>query len=87
MLITSPSLHGENMKKGLTVKVDERFGGFEKAMRQFKKKVENDGRIKEYRDRERYTTPSEQKQIDRKRAINRHKKKLRDERKSLERYR
>lgn len=75
------------MKKGLTVQVKDYNGGFEKAMRQFKKKVENDGRIKEYRERERYTSPSEQKQIDRKRAKSRHKKQLRDAKKHLDNLR
>lgn len=75
------------MKKGLTVKVNDRPGGFERAMRTFKKKVERDGRIKEMRERQHHVTKSEQKQINKKRAINRHKKKLRDERNSLDKYR
>lgn len=75
------------MGKGLRVEVGNHPNAFEKAMRQFKKKVENDGRLKEMRERERYTSPSEQKQIDRKRAMNRRKKKDRDAKKALDRMR
>lgn len=75
------------MGKGLRVDVGNHPNAFEKAMRQFKKKVENDGRLKEMRERERYTSPSEQKQIDKKRAINRRKKKDRDSKKALDRLR
>lgn len=75
------------MKKGLTVNVKDHPGAFEKAMRQFKKKVERDGRIKEFREREHHIGKSEQKQINKKRAKNRHKKKLSDERKALDNLR
>lgn len=75
------------MRKGLTVRVNDHVGGFEKAMRKFKKKVDNEGKLKKYREKERHVTPSEQKQIDRKRAKSRHKKKLRDERKALDKMR
>lgn len=42
------------MIKGLKVEVDNKF---EKAMRLFKKKVDDDGLLKELRDRECYVKP------------------------------
>lgn len=44
-------------KSGLSVEV--RNGDFNKALRMFKKKVQNDGIIQEYREREFYEKPSE----------------------------
>lgn len=72
------------MAKGLSVTVGNHHGAFEKAMRKFKKKVENDGILRDYREREHFVSPSEQRKIDKKRAINRRKKKQRDAQKSLD---
>lgn len=49
-----------NIINGLRVEVYN--GNFEKAMRQFKKKVQNAGIIQEVRDRQYYETPSEKRQ-------------------------
>ena len=46
---------------GLTVIVDD--GKFEKAMRLFKKKVDDSGIIKEYRDRMEYVKPTTQRKM------------------------
>jgi small subunit ribosomal protein S21 len=45
------------MVSGLRVEV--RNGDFNKALRLFKKKVQNDGVIQEYRERQEYIKPSE----------------------------
>ena len=41
------------------LRVEVRNGDFNKALRTFKKKVQNDGLIQEYREREFYEKPSE----------------------------
>ena len=46
---------------GLTVIVDD--GKFEKALRLFKKKVDDSGIIKEYRDRMEYVKPTTQRKM------------------------
>jgi small subunit ribosomal protein S21 len=46
-----------SMVSGLRVEV--RNGDFNKALRLFKKKVQNDGVIQEYRERQEYIKPSE----------------------------
>lgn len=46
-----------NQQQGLRVEV--RNDDFNKALRLFKKKVQNDGIIQEYRERQEFTKPSE----------------------------
>lgn len=61
------------------VKINVRDGNFEKAMRKFRKAVDNDGRLKKVQENRYYSKPSEKRKLDKKRAINRHKKKMRDQ--------
>ena len=61
-------------KAGLTVEV--RNGDFTKALRIFKKKVQEAGIIQEVREREYYEKPCEKRNRKKKAAINRHKKNL-----------
>lgn len=49
--------HPEDIKSGL--KVEVRNGDFNKALRTFKKKVQEAGIIQEVRERQEYTKPSE----------------------------
>jgi len=49
--------HNNDIVKGLTVEV--RNGDFNKALRIFKKKVQEEGIIQEIRDRQAYSKPSE----------------------------
>lgn len=60
--------------KGLTVEV--RNGDVTKALRIFKKKVQEAGIIQEVREREYYEKPCEKRNRKKKAAINRHKKAL-----------
>ena len=60
-------------RDGLCVTV--RNGDVEKALRIFKKKVQRSGLLKELRDRREYRKPSEERQLAKKRAIKRWKKK------------
>lgn len=60
-------------RDGLAVTV--RNGDIEKAMRIFKKKVQRSGLLKELRERQHYTKPSDARQMAKKRAIKRWKKK------------
>ena len=46
---------------GLTVEVEN--GNVEKALRKFKKKVNNDGKIQEYRARQEYVKPTTKKKL------------------------
>ena len=62
-----------NNTDGLVVTV--RNGDIEKAMRIFKKKVQRSGLLKELRERQHYTKPSDARQLAKKRAIKRWKKK------------
>lgn len=63
---------------GLSVEVrDDRF---EKALRQFNRKVQNSGILKEAKERRHYTKPSEARKIQKKVARRRQLKKLRSER-------
>lgn len=63
--------------KGLQVRVD--YDNVEKALRKLRKMVDEDGRIKEYRDRVEFQKNSEKKQVNRKRAIKRNEKRLKNE--------
>ena len=60
--------------KGLTVEV--RNGDVTKAMRIFKKKVQEAGILQEVREREFYEKPCEKRNRKKKAAVNRHKKNL-----------
>jgi len=61
-------------KSGLTVEV--RNGDFTKALRIFKKKVQEAGILQEVREREFYEKPCEKRNRKKKAAVNRHKKNL-----------
>jgi len=62
---------------GMAVIVED--GKFEKAIRQFKKKVEDSGLLKEVRDRQEYVKPSIKRKLARNSARKRWEKKLRME--------
>lgn len=70
--------------KGLSVRVND-SRQFDKSLRKFKKKVEEDGRLKSFKNRQEFVSKSEQRKIDKKRARSRHLKKLRDEQKMMRR--
>ena len=53
-------------EEGLSVNVID--GNIEKAIRRLKRKVENDGMLKELREREYYTKPSEKRKLAKKAA-------------------
>jgi len=59
---------------GLTVVVED--GKFEKALRQFKKKVEESGLLKEVKDRQQYVKPSIKRKLAKSAAKKRWQKKL-----------
>jgi small subunit ribosomal protein S21 len=59
---------------GSTIYVEE--GRFEKALRQFKKKVEESGLLKEMRDRQQYEKPSVKRKLAKNAARKRWQKKL-----------
>lgn len=61
------------------LKVEVKYGNVDGALKKLRKKVDDDGRIKEYTLKEEFEKPSMKKKIERKRAIKRHQKKLRDE--------
>lgn len=63
--------------KGLTITVKD--GNFNKALRQFRRAVDEDGRIKEVHERRYAVSPSEKRKVAKKRAIARNKRKLREE--------
>ena len=72
------NLKGKRTKQfGLTVVVEE--GKFEKALRQFKKKVEESGLLKEVKDRQQYVKPNIKRKLARNAAKKRWEKKLRQE--------
>lgn len=58
----------------MAVQVED--GKFEKAMRLFKKKIEESGLLKDLKEREEYVKPSIQRKLDRNAAKRRWKKKL-----------
>lgn len=62
---------------GMAVIVED--GKFEKAIRQFKKKVEDSGLLKEVRDRQEYVKPSIKRKLAKNSARKRWEKKLRME--------
>ena len=66
----------------MSITVEVRGGNLEKAMRVLKKKVLKAGTIKEYRDRQYYKKPSENKREKKKEGIKNYKKaqKLRESR-------
>lgn len=68
-------IHNNNkIVRGLTV--DVKYDNVDRALRKLKKMIENDGRLDEARSRKHYVTPSEQKRLDKKAAILRHKRSL-----------
>jgi small subunit ribosomal protein S21 len=60
----------------LSILVEVRNGNLEKAMRVLKKKVQREGLVKEIRDRQYYTKPSEKKREAKKQGIKNYKKKM-----------
>lgn len=62
-------------------KVEVRDGQFEKALRKFRKKVDDSGVLKEVRKREFYETPSQERKAKKAAARKRWLKKLNDEKK------
>ena len=62
---------------GLTVLVED--GKFEKALRLFKKKVEDSGLLKEVKDRQQYVKPCIKRKLAKNAAKKRWQKKLREE--------
>ncbi len=62
---------------GMSVVVED--GKFEKALRQFKKKVEESGLLKDVKDRQQYDKPSVHRKLARNAAKKRWQKKLRQE--------
>lgn len=58
------------------IRVTVQDGKFEKAMRLFKKKVDDSGLLKELRDREQYTKPTIDRKLKRNAAKKRWQKKL-----------
>ena len=58
------------------VLVEVRNGNLEKAMRVLKKKVQREGLLKEIKDRQYYTKPSEKKREAKKQGIKNFKKKM-----------
>lgn len=64
-------------ERGLSVSVPENDkNGVEKALRKLKRKVTSDNRLREIKERETYTKPSERKQRARAAAIKRHQRDL-----------
>ena len=60
----------------MSILVEVRNGNIEKAMRVLKKKVQREGLVKEIRDRQYYTKPSEKKREAKKQGIKNFKKKM-----------
>jgi len=68
-------LKGKRIKEfGSTVVVED--GKFEKALRQFKKKVEESGLLKEVKDRQQYVKPTTKRKMAKNAAKKRWQKKL-----------
>jgi ribosomal protein S21 len=61
----------------MKVKVDEGQGGFERAMRKFKKKITESGLLQEIRDRGEYVKPSIRRKLAKGKAKSRWQKYLR----------
>ena len=69
------NLKGKRTKNfGMSVVVED--GKFEKALRQFKKKVEDAGLLKEVKDRQQYTKPTTKRKMAKNAAKKRWQKKL-----------
>lgn len=68
------------------LKVEVKHDNVERALRKLRKKVDEDGRIKEFGLRQEFQKPSMKKKIDKKRAIKRHEKRLRDEAKKMREF-
>ena len=61
------------------LKVEVKYDNVDRALKKLRKKVDDDGRIKDYGERQEYQKPSMKRKLDKKRAVKRHEKKLRDE--------
>jgi small subunit ribosomal protein S21 len=68
------------------LKVEVRNGNVDRALKKLRKKVDEDGRIKDYGLRQEFQKPSMKKKLDKKRAIKRHEKQLREEAKRLRNF-
>jgi len=68
------------------LKVEVRNGNVDRALKKLRKKVDEDGRVKEYSLRKEFQKPSMKKKLDKKRAIKRYEKKLREEEKNLQKF-
>lgn len=64
----------KDFSAGLSVTVED--GKIEKALRMFKKKVENAGLLKEVRDRQHYVKPTTERKLKKNAAVKRWKKTL-----------
>jgi small subunit ribosomal protein S21 len=60
----------------LSITVEVRGGNLEKAMRVLKKKIQKDGLMKEFKDKQYYQKPSEIKREKKKQGIKNYKKKM-----------
>ena len=79
------ALSKEGVKiKGLSVNVHN--GNVDVALRKLKKRVDDDGRLKVYADKKHYEKPSETKRKKAKQAVQRNKRRLREERMELDKY-
>ena len=65
------------------LKVEVKYDNVDRALKKLRKKVDEDGRIKEYGERQEFQKPSMKRKLDKKRAIKRYEKKLREESRSL----
>ena len=60
----------------MSITVEVRGGNLEKAMRVLKKKIQKDGLMKEFKDKQYYQKPSEIKREKKKQGIKNYKKKM-----------
>lgn len=68
------------------LKVEVRNGNVDRALKKLSKKVNEDGRLKDYGLRREFQKPSMKKKLDKKRAIKRREKQLREEEKRLRNF-
>lgn len=61
-------------KKGTTVTVKD--GNVEKALRKFKKKIQDSGKLEELREREQYEKPTTTRRLAKNKAVRRHQKQV-----------
>jgi small subunit ribosomal protein S21 len=65
------------------LKVEVRYGNFEKALKIFSKKVQNSGRLNEYRERQEYEKPSVTRKRKKDAAVRRESRRIQDEKDQL----